>query len=38
MALEPAVLAPVMSQPSLPAGLTARRRAAVGLDDGELAG
>jgi dienelactone hydrolase len=37
MALEPAVLAPVMSQPGLPAGLTARRRAAVGLDDGELA-
>ncbi len=31
MALEPAVLAPVMSQPALPAGLTARRRAAVGL-------
>ena len=37
MALEPAVLAPVMSQPGLPARLTARRRAAVGLDDGELA-
>lgn len=37
MALEPAVLAPVMSQPALPAGLTARRRAAVGLDDAELA-
>ena len=37
MALEPAVLAPVMSQPGLPAGLTARRRAAVGLDDVELA-
>ena len=37
MALEPAVLAPVMSQPGLPAGLTARRRAAVGLDDSELA-
>ncbi|MCB5280454.1 dienelactone hydrolase family protein [Arthrobacter sp. AL08] len=36
MALEPAVLAPVMSQPALPAGLTARRRAAVGLDDVEL--
>ncbi|HEX9229092.1 MAG TPA: dienelactone hydrolase family protein [Arthrobacter sp.] len=36
MALEPAVLAPVMSQPALPGGLTARRRAAVGLDDGEL--
>lgn len=37
MALDPAVIAPVMSQPALPAGLTARRRAAVGLDDGELA-
>lgn len=37
MALEPAVLAPVMSKPALPAGLTARKRAAVGLDDGELA-
>jgi dienelactone hydrolase len=37
MALEPAVLAPVMSQPGLPAPLTARRRAAVGLDAGELA-
>ncbi|XAS65724.1 dienelactone hydrolase family protein [Micrococcaceae bacterium Sec5.8] len=37
MALEPAVLAPVMSQPVLPAGLTARRRAAVGLDETELA-
>jgi dienelactone hydrolase len=37
MALEPAVLAPVMSQPALPAGLTARGRAAVGLDAGELA-
>jgi dienelactone hydrolase len=37
MALEPAVLAPVMSQPALPAGLTSRRRAAVGLDGDELA-
>ena len=37
MALEPTVLAPVMSQPALPAGRTARKRAAVGLDDGELA-
>ncbi|MGP4032700.1 dienelactone hydrolase family protein [Pseudarthrobacter sp. 1C304] len=37
MALETAVLAPVMSQPALPAGLTARRRAAVGLDAAELA-
>lgn len=36
-AAEPAVLAPVKSQPALPAGLTARRRAAVGLDDGALA-
>jgi dienelactone hydrolase len=37
MALEPSVLAPVMSQPGLPAPLTARRRAAVGLAAGELA-
>ena len=37
MALEPAVLAPVMSQPALPAPLSSRRRAAVGLDAGELA-
>lgn len=37
MAMEPAVLAPVMSQPALPAGLTARRRAALGLDGEELA-
>ena len=36
MAMEPAVLAPVMSQPALPAGLTARRRAALGLDGEEL--
>lgn len=36
MALEPSVLAPVMSQPALPAPLSARRRAAVGLDTGEL--
>ncbi|MDQ0756555.1 dienelactone hydrolase family protein [Arthrobacter sp. B3I4] len=36
MALEPSVLAPVMSQPALPAPLSARRRAAVGLDAGEL--
>jgi dienelactone hydrolase len=33
MALEPAVLAPVLSQPALPAPLTARKRAALGLDD-----
>jgi len=36
MAVEPAVLAPVLSQPSLPAPLGARR-AAVGLDDDDLA-
>lgn len=32
MAVEPAVLAPVLSQPGLPAGLGQRRRAALGLD------
>lgn len=37
MAVEPAVLAPVLSQPSLPAPLTARKRAALGLDDADLA-
>jgi dienelactone hydrolase len=37
MAVDPAVLAPVVSQPGLPAPLTARKRAAVGLDPGELA-
>ncbi|MGZ4494862.1 MAG: dienelactone hydrolase family protein [Nocardioides sp.] len=37
MALEPAVLAPVLSQPGLPAPLGARRRAALGLDAGDLA-
>lgn len=36
MALEPAVLAPVLSQPSLPAPVTARRRAALGLDPADL--
>lgn len=36
MALEPSVLAPVMSQPGLPAPLTARQRAAVGLDAADL--
>ena len=37
MAVEPAVLAPVLSQPSLPAPLSTRKRAAVGLDDADLA-
>lgn len=32
MAVEPAVLAPVLSQPGLPIGLGARRKAALGLD------
>jgi dienelactone hydrolase len=36
MALESAVLAPVVSQPALPAPLTARKRAALGLDDTDL--
>jgi dienelactone hydrolase len=36
MAVEPSVLAPVLSQPGLPAPLTARKRAAVGLDAGDL--
>lgn len=37
MAVEPAVLAPVVSQPGLPAPLTAGKRAAVGLDAADLA-
>lgn len=37
MAVEPAVLAPVLSQPALPAPITARQRAAVDLDDADLA-
>lgn len=37
MAVEPAVLAPVLSQPALPAPLTARNRAALGLDPADLA-
>jgi dienelactone hydrolase len=37
MAVEPAVLAPVVSQPGLPAPLTARKRAALGLDPSDLA-
>jgi dienelactone hydrolase len=36
MAVEPAVWAPVASQPGLPAPLTARKRAAVGLDAADL--
>lgn len=37
MAVEPAVLASVASQPSLPAPVTARKRAALGLDTADLA-
>jgi dienelactone hydrolase len=37
MAVEPAVLAPVVSQPGLPAPVTAGKRAAVGLDPADLA-
>jgi dienelactone hydrolase len=37
MAVEPAVLAPVVSQPGLPAPVTASKRAAVGLDPADLA-
>ncbi len=37
MAVEPAVLASVMSQPGLPAAVTARKRAGVGVDDADLA-
>jgi dienelactone hydrolase len=36
MAVEPAVLAPVLSQPGLPAGLSAKKRAALGLDAADL--
>jgi dienelactone hydrolase len=37
MMTEPAVVAPVLSQPSLPFGLTARQRAAIGVSPAELA-
>jgi dienelactone hydrolase len=37
MAVEPSVLAPVLSQPALPAPLNARGRAALGLDPADLA-
>jgi dienelactone hydrolase len=37
MAVEPAVLASVVSQPALPAPLNVRKRAALGLDPGDLA-
>jgi dienelactone hydrolase len=36
MAVEPAVLAPVVSQPGLPAPVTAAKRAAVGLEPADL--
>jgi hypothetical protein len=37
MAVEPAVVAPVLSQPGLPAPVTAAQRAALGLDPPDLA-
>jgi dienelactone hydrolase len=37
MAVEPAVLAPVLSQPATPGPVTARKRAALGLDPVDLA-
>jgi hypothetical protein len=37
MAIDPSVLAAVTSQPALPAPLNARKRAALGLDDSDLA-
>ena len=37
MAVEPAVLAPVLSQPGLPFGVTPAKRAALALDPGDLA-
>jgi hypothetical protein len=37
MAVDQAVLAPVLSQPGLPAPLSARTRAALGLDASDLA-
>ena len=37
MAVEPAVLAPVLSQPANPGSVTAKMRAALGLDSADLA-
>ena len=37
LAAEPAVLAPVLSQPSLPLGITASHRAALGVEAGDRA-
>lgn len=37
MMTEPAVVAPVLSQPSLPFGISARRRASIGVSAAELA-
>ena len=37
MAVEPAVLAPVLSQPGVPFGVTAAKRAALALDPADLA-
>lgn len=36
MAVQPEVVAPVLSQPGLPAPITARKRAALGLDPADL--
>ncbi len=36
MAVDPAVVAPVLSQPSLPAPLSARKRAGLGIDAADL--
>lgn len=36
MMTEPAVIAPVLSQPSLPLGITRRNRAAIGASPGEI--
>jgi dienelactone hydrolase len=37
MAVDPAVVAPVLSQPGIPAGVTARNRTALGLDPADMA-
>lgn len=37
MMVDPVVVAPVLSQPSLPGGLTAKHRSALGLSDTDLA-
>ena len=37
MMVDPVVVAPVLSQPSLPGGITAKHRSALGLSDSDLA-